>query len=75
MSDQARIALEILPDDRFVELSTSRYLAPGVGITGPIPRIAPFEDTGGPFFFDEQAKGIDPIKDDLRCDRNPGMVC
>lgn len=65
MSDQARIALEILPDDRFVELSTSRYLAPGVGITGPIPRIAPFEDTGGPFFFDEQRKGIDPIKDDL----------
>jgi len=39
-------------------------IAPGVLITGPIPRITDFEDTGGPFFLDSKAKVLDPMLDD-----------
>ena len=36
----------------------------GVFITGEIPRVADFEDTGGPFFTDEQCEQPDPLIDD-----------
>jgi 7,8-dihydropterin-6-yl-methyl-4-(beta-D-ribofuranosyl)aminobenzene 5'-phosphate synthase len=36
-----------------------------IGITGPIPRITTFEDTGGAFFLDLEARKPDPIVDDL----------
>jgi len=39
-------------------------LAPGVGLTGPIPRGTGYEDTGGPFFLDEGGREPDPITDD-----------
>lgn len=46
---------------------TSRavQLAAGLGITGPIPRLTDFEDTGGPFFVDADGAQPDPIEDDL----------
>jgi 7,8-dihydropterin-6-yl-methyl-4-(beta-D-ribofuranosyl)aminobenzene 5'-phosphate synthase len=37
----------------------------GVWLTGEIPRITPFEDTGGPFFLDTEGKLPDPITDDM----------
>jgi 7,8-dihydropterin-6-yl-methyl-4-(beta-D-ribofuranosyl)aminobenzene 5'-phosphate synthase len=36
-----------------------------IGITGPIPRLCDFEDTGGSFFLDPEAQKADPISDDL----------
>jgi 7,8-dihydropterin-6-yl-methyl-4-(beta-D-ribofuranosyl)aminobenzene 5'-phosphate synthase len=38
---------------------------PGVGITGPIPRETHYEDAGGPFYLDPDARSPDAIDDDL----------
>ncbi len=35
------------------------------GVTGPIPRTAAFEDTGGDFYLDLKGERPDPITDDL----------
>ena len=58
-------ALAALQAARRVEIDGARYLAPGIGISGPIARLAAFEDTGGPFYFDAAGKRADPISDDL----------
>lgn len=39
-------------------------VAPGVWITGQIPRRNGFEDTGGPFYLDEACREPDPLRDD-----------
>ncbi len=39
-------------------------IAPGVLLTGQIPRTSGFEDTGGPFYLDTEGKEPDPILDD-----------
>jgi len=39
-------------------------VAPGLFVTGPIPRGGGFEDTGGPFFLDADGTVPDPIEDD-----------
>ncbi|MGQ9652357.1 MAG: MBL fold metallo-hydrolase [Phycisphaerae bacterium] len=36
----------------------------GLMVTGPVPRVTEFEDTGGPFFLDPQCRSPDPIVDD-----------
>ncbi len=36
-----------------------------IGITGPIPRVTDFEDTGGKFFYDFDGTKPDPVSDDL----------
>ncbi len=56
---------DALPPARRIEIDTPYRLRPNIGISGPIPRTVPFEDTGGPFFFDEQKQLPDPIIDDL----------
>jgi len=33
-------------------------------VTGPVPRVTDFEDTGGPFFLDAQCSRPDPLVDD-----------
>jgi 7,8-dihydropterin-6-yl-methyl-4-(beta-D-ribofuranosyl)aminobenzene 5'-phosphate synthase len=40
-------------------------LTGSMGITGPIPRLTDYEDTGGPFFIDADGAQPDPIADDL----------
>ena len=40
-------------------------LPEGIGITGPIPRIADFEDTGGDFYLDRELHRRDPVEDDM----------
>ena len=65
MTDEVLAALDGLASGRRIELDAPYYLAPGVGITGPIARLIPFEDTGGPFFLDQEMKQTDPIEDDL----------
>jgi len=36
----------------------------GVFVTGEVPRLTPFEDTGGHFFLDETCSQPDPLTDD-----------
>jgi len=38
--------------------------APGIFVTGPVPRQTDFEDTGGPFFLDPKRRRADPLLDD-----------
>ena len=33
-------------------------------VTGPVPRLTDFEDTGGPFFLDQACTKPDPLEDD-----------
>lgn len=39
-------------------------IASGVTVTGAIPRATSYEDTGGPFYLDKEARIPDPIDDD-----------
>jgi 7,8-dihydropterin-6-yl-methyl-4-(beta-D-ribofuranosyl)aminobenzene 5'-phosphate synthase len=64
MSAVARTALE--SHTACVHWTTQAVqLTAGVGITGPIPRLTAYEDTGGPFFLDVDGTRPDPIVDDL----------
>ena len=37
---------------------------PGIFVTGQIPRVTGFEDTGGPFYLDKECQRPDPLLDD-----------
>ena len=65
MTDAVLAEFEQLPAERRIELEGPRLLRPGIGITGPVPRITDFEDTGGPFFRDAGRVEADLIQDDL----------
>jgi len=64
MPEVARQALAALPSNRLHDLTEPHYLAPGIGITGPVPRVSSFEDVGGPFFIDPDSHQNDLIEDD-----------
>ncbi|MEA5096999.1 MAG: MBL fold metallo-hydrolase [Burkholderiaceae bacterium] len=64
MPDAARQAFQALPSNRLHTLKTHYYLIPCVGITGPVPRLNAFEDTGGTFHLDDQRGPVDEIEDD-----------
>lgn len=64
MPEASRKAFEALPKSRLHSLKSYHYLAPGVGITGPVPRLNSFENTGGTFYFDSNLGDVDPIDDD-----------
>jgi len=40
------------------------FICDGLAVTGEIPRVTAFEDTGGPFFLDAKCRRIDPLIDD-----------
>jgi 7,8-dihydropterin-6-yl-methyl-4-(beta-D-ribofuranosyl)aminobenzene 5'-phosphate synthase len=64
MPAATRTALDVHPVGiRWI--TRSQQLAIGLGLTGPIPRLTDFEDTGGPFFVDANGAQPDPIADDL----------
>jgi len=58
-------ALGNLPPERVVHADLAAELVPGVGLTGAVPRVTTFEDTGGPFFHDPHGEDPDLILDDL----------
>lgn len=63
MAMPARRCLEVHPVG--VRWTTrSEQIAVGLGVTGPVPRLTDYEDTGGPFFVDADGRGPDPILDD-----------
>ena len=57
--------LESLSESRRLLIDRPFRLHAGIGITGPIPRRIDFEDTGGPFFFDQTRQSVDPISDEI----------
>ena len=65
IGDAVDLALRKLPAHRRTEIEAPCYLAPSIGISGPIPRRASFEDTGGPFFLDAEQNHPDLIGDEL----------
>ena len=65
MPDTARSALQSLPAQRLHWVTQAVRLDETMGVTGPIPRIMDYEDTGGPFFLDSAGTHADPIDDDL----------
>ncbi len=46
-------------------VSETTLISDSIGITGPVPRITPFEDAGGDFYFDKEAAEPDPVSDDM----------
>ncbi|MDZ7620821.1 MAG: MBL fold metallo-hydrolase [Patescibacteria group bacterium] len=50
--------------DRMVFTEKPTSLGGGFMVTGPVPRLTDFEDTGGPFFLDPRCGTPDPINDD-----------
>ncbi|MCU0722820.1 MAG: MBL fold metallo-hydrolase [Planctomycetes bacterium] len=64
MPPGSRAAAEGLPVGRLRFSSSAMELAPGVVVTGPIPRETFFEDSGGAFFLDEKGLLEDPFEDD-----------
>ncbi|MBN1611936.1 MAG: MBL fold metallo-hydrolase [Polyangiaceae bacterium] len=65
MPAAARLALESLPAGMLHWTTRPVGLGDGVGITGPIPRLTDYEDTGGPFFVHPESRHADPIDDEL----------
>ena len=65
MPSEQRLLVENLPDSHLSWVDAPTQIAPGVWLTGPIPREHPLEDTGGPFFRDLEGRVPDPVPDDL----------
>jgi 7,8-dihydropterin-6-yl-methyl-4-(beta-D-ribofuranosyl)aminobenzene 5'-phosphate synthase len=62
--ESARLALQCLPSESIHWTTAATEIAPGIGITGPIPRITSFETAGGHLFLDRGRKRRDPVEDD-----------
>lgn len=58
-------AIDRLPEPQLRWVEEPMRIAEEITLTGTIPRITSFEDTGGPFFLDPEGKIPDPIDDDL----------
>ncbi|VGO16816.1 Ribonuclease [Pontiella desulfatans] len=65
MPSEERLIVGNLPDSQLNWVKAPTQIAPGVWLTGPIPRLHPLEDTGGPFFEDPEGQIPDPIADDM----------
>jgi 7,8-dihydropterin-6-yl-methyl-4-(beta-D-ribofuranosyl)aminobenzene 5'-phosphate synthase len=65
MPSEQRLIVENLTDSHLSWVNEPMQIAPGVHLTGPIPRNHPLEDTGGPFFKNPEGTEPDPILDDM----------
>jgi len=76
MPEDAQRAVRDLPGDAVRWVVGPRTLAEGIGLTGPIPRLTEYEDTGGPFYLDPKGWRPDPLEDDqaLWIDTDDGLV-
>lgn len=64
MPAAAQQALDGLGQERIRWVAEPTELAPGLGLTGPVPRVTDYEDVGGPFFLDPEGLSPDPLEDD-----------
>ena len=58
-------ALEAFPEKQKNFITSATEIAPGMWLTGQIPRISDVEDTGGPFFLDKEKIEADLLDDDM----------
>jgi len=65
MPPASAAAVAKLPVDKLHWVEQPVWLSERIGLTGVIPRETDYEDTGGPFFLDREARETDPIDDDL----------
>lgn len=61
----SRETLRGLPEEAIHWVLGPTKLSDNIGLTGPIPRLTEYEDTGGPFYLDEVGWCPDPIVDDM----------
>ncbi len=65
MPGHALEALDRLPPERLHWIQEPLMLTETIGLTGPVPRVTGYEDTGGPFYLDPEGACPDLIEDDL----------
>jgi 7,8-dihydropterin-6-yl-methyl-4-(beta-D-ribofuranosyl)aminobenzene 5'-phosphate synthase len=65
MPGRSTRALKSLGADRIRWVLGPTRLAEDIGLTGPVPRLTGYEDTGGPFYLDTAGWRPDPVEDDL----------
>jgi 7,8-dihydropterin-6-yl-methyl-4-(beta-D-ribofuranosyl)aminobenzene 5'-phosphate synthase len=73
MSDAAR---QVVRSGPVVWTQTPLEILPGMWITGQVPRVTPYEDTGGAFFRDADCRVKDNLPDDqsLFIETEKGLV-
>ncbi len=76
MGAESAEAVKAMPSPRCNWVTEPLQIAEGVWLSGPIPRMTEFEDTGGPFFDDADGKSVDAILDDqsLWIETDSGIV-
>jgi 7,8-dihydropterin-6-yl-methyl-4-(beta-D-ribofuranosyl)aminobenzene 5'-phosphate synthase len=62
---EAAAAVSAMQDNLRYLVTHPMQVVEGVWLTGPVPRVTSFEDTGGPFFLDSEGRSPDLIPDDL----------
>ncbi|MBN1630020.1 MAG: MBL fold metallo-hydrolase [Thermoleophilia bacterium] len=62
---EPREALDAVPKERMHWVEKPLLLTDTVGITGFVPRLTSYEDTGGPFYLDPEGTTPDLIEDDM----------
>lgn len=65
MPSEERLIVENLPDSQLNWITFPTEIMPGLWLSGPIPRLHPKEDTGGPFYTDPEGTEADLINDDM----------
>jgi len=65
MSAVDKTAILDLPIGQVCWIAHPERIYPNIGLSGPIPRIHSLENTGGPFFLDQEGTRPDPIEDDM----------
>ncbi len=60
----AAIRQRLADNSRVVPAKTPTEVTEALRITGPIPRVTDFEDTGGAFFTDSECRHVDNLPDD-----------
>lgn len=65
MPSEERLIIGNLPDTQLQWVTRPVEIFPGLWLTGPIPRLHPKEDTGGPFYDDAERTTADFILDDM----------
>lgn len=65
MPEASQRALRKMPVEIMRWVVGPTMLSERVGLTGPVPRLNDFEDTGGPFYLDDTGWRPDPLEDDM----------
>lgn len=63
-SDACEKIAELVPKGNVFYTAKPTTISANLLVTGTIPRITEYEDTGGPFYLDKQRQQEDPLADD-----------